>query len=406
MMDKPQVSPPSARRAIGIVLGAGAAMYVNLGPVLIYTFGVFIKPIAAQTGWDRAAVAASFGPATLAVGLIGPLGGHLLDRYGPRRFIGLSSVGFALGLAALGQASSSASTFSVLLLLAMILGSGLTPVPCSYVVSSWFKARRGLALGLALSFGGIAIATLPPLSAALIERIGWRQAYAALACMVFILGGLVAPALIRDPQEAQAESVAYGATLKQALATRTFWELALSLFLITFAVGAGTVHLPALLSDRGVEPTRAAFIMTVVGITMLLGRVMVGALLDRFSAQRVASLVFLGPAAGHALLAAGASGGAAVLAAALFGIGLGAELDVFPYLAARFFGLRHFGKIYGSLMIAFSAGLAAGPSLVGSLLGRTGRYDEALWISAVAALAAAVLSARSARAIAAEAVSR
>ncbi len=374
-------------RLLAILLGAGLVMYVNLGPVVAYTFGVFLKPIVAETGWDRSAVAAAFGPAGLVTGLTAPFVGYLADRFGPRRVIGASTVLLAVGLVALGRFATSAGAFQVLLVLVMLLGAGLTPVPASCVVSGWFDRRRGLAIGIMLALGGVGVATLPPIAARLIAVYGWRDAYAALGLVVLALGLPSVVFLLRDPiaRETTRSASVPGSTLREAARTRTFWTLFVSLFLISFAVGAGSVHLPALLADRGVPPTRAAFIMSVVGISMILGRIVAGALLDIVFAPRLAGLVFMGPMVGHALLAAGGSGWNAVVAAALFGIGLGAEVDAFTYLTSRAFGLRDFGKIYGALTVAFTTGIAGGGAAVGVWFGKFNRYDEALWAASVAA---------------------
>jgi len=379
--------------AVRIVLGAGLGMYINLGPVLLYTFGVFLKPIVSDTGWDRTLIAGAFGPAMFLVGLTAPLFGQLLDRYGPRRFVGVSALLFALGLLTLGLAPHSARGFAICLVLTMVLGSGLTPLPFSHVISSWFDARRGLALGLALSISGFAVASVPPLAATLIARFGWRTSYVLLAAGVIGIGLPTARWLLEDPQPrhgaaARALPVSEGATLREALASRTFWLLAFGLLLISTAVSAGTVHLPALLGDRGVPPTRAAFIMSVVGVSMIAGRVAIGALIDRLFAPRVSALVFLAPLVGHALLTGSGAGLSAIVAAVMFGLGLGAELDVFPYMTSRAFGVRHFGQIYGALLVAFTTGLALGAAMMGAY-GSIGQYDQALWIAGGCALVSA-----------------
>lgn len=379
--------------AVRIVLGAGLGMYINLGPVLLYTFGVFLKPIAADTGWDRTLISGAFGPAMFLVGLTAPLVGQKLDKYGPRRFVAVSALLFAAGLLVLGLVPHSAGGFAAYLVLAMVLGSGLTPLPFSHVISSWFDARRGLALGLALSISGIAVATVPPLAAALIARFGWRLSYVLLGAMVLLIGLPTARWLLEDPvvsaDDAAPPPISEGLTLREALRSRTFWLLAFGLLFISTAVAAGTVHLPALLGDRGVPPTRAAFIMSVVGVSMIVGRIVVGALLDRAFAPHVSAVVFLAPLVGHALLTGNGAGLNAIAAAALFGLGLGAELDVFPYMTSRAFGVRHFGQIYGAMLVAFTSGLALGAALVGALYGRFGEYDQALWIAGAFAVVSA-----------------
>jgi predicted MFS family arabinose efflux permease len=235
---------------------------------------------------------------------------------------------------------------------------------------------------------------VPPLAAALIARFGWRTSYLLLGAGVIAIGLPTSYWLLEDPVSAhgttaRARPVTEGATLREAVASRTFWLLAFGLLFISTAVAAGTVHLPALLGDRGVPPTRAAFIMSVVGASMIVGRVVVGALIDRLFAPRVSALVFLAPLVGHLLLTGSGAGLNAIVAAAMFGLGLGAELDVFPYMTSRAFGVRHFGQIYGALLVAFTTGLAVGAAIVGELYGRFGQYDQALWIAGACAVTSA-----------------
>jgi predicted MFS family arabinose efflux permease len=239
----------------------------------------------------------------------------------------------------------------------------------------------------------------------MIARFGWRLSYVSLAALVLLLGLPTSRWLLADPVAAPANDVSplahpnarvdhaspisEGVTLREALRSRTFWWLAFGLLFISTAVAAGTVHLPALLADRGVPPTRAAFIMSVVGVSMIVGRIVVGALIDRAFAPHVSALVFLAPLVGHALLTGTGAGLNAIVAAAMFGLGLGAELDVFPYMTSRAFGVRHFGQIYGAMLVAFTSGLAIGAAIVGALYGKHGNYDQALWIAGACAVISA-----------------
>ena len=122
-------------------------MYFSIGIVLIHGFGVFILPIAEDTGWDRRSIAAVVAPVALVNGLMSPLVGVLTDRFGPRSVLTVSSVTTGVGLAGIGLTSGSLSAFVAAVVLASILGGAQTGVPYTQVVVGWFNARRGLALG-------------------------------------------------------------------------------------------------------------------------------------------------------------------------------------------------------------------------------------------------------------------
>ena len=123
--------------------------------------------------------------------------------------------------------------------------------------------------------------------------------------------------------------------------------------------------------------------MTIVGLTMMVGRVTLGPLLDRTFSPRLTALVFLAPAlAFGALLHSNTTSVNAMIAAALLGFGLGAEVDALAYIASRAFGMRYFGRILGFLMVAFSLGLGFGPTLFGKIHDQFHSYQLALWIAA------------------------
>jgi MFS family permease len=375
-------------RAWGVVVGAGLLMFINLGPVLYYTGGIFTKAITDDTGWTRGTIAAAALPANLLITLTLPLVGWAVDSYGTRRVALLSSLLFACGMFLLGQFSQTPGLFSFLLVVAYACGFALTPLPYAQIVSGWFDKRRGLALGLMLTMSGLGTALLPPFSSALIAQFGWRHAYVFLGVIVSAIGAFAAMALLRDPPQLTNKALGHddktpGLPVKSAVMGRAFWTLFAAFFLISFAIGGGSTSLPLVLTDRGVPAQQAAFIMTIVGLAMMIGRLSFGLLLDRIFAPYLTSLVFLAPAlAFSVLLLPNAADANAMIAAALLGFGLGAEVDALAYIASRAFGLRYFGRILGFLMVAFTLGLAFGPTLFGKIYDQFHTYQLALWIAA------------------------
>ena len=386
-----RMAPASASRfdrAWGVVIGAGLLMFVNLGPVLYYTGGIFTKAITDDMGWTRGTIAAAGLPANLLITLTLPLVGWAVDSYGTRRIALLSSILFAVGMFLLGQFSQTPGLFALLLVIAYACGFALTPLPYAQIVSGWFDKRRGLALGLMLTMSGLGTALLPPLSSALITQFGWRHAYVVLGLIVFAAGAFAALALLRDPPQLTNKTLGHedrtpGLSVRAALTGRAFWTLFAAFFLISIAIGGGSTSLPLILTDRGVSAQQASFVMTIVGIAMMIGRLSLGLLLDRIFAPHLTALVFLAPAiAFSVLLLTSANGANAVIAATFLGFGLGAEVDALAYIASRAFGLRYFGRILGFLMVAFTLGLAFGPTLFGKIFDQFQTYQFALWIAA------------------------
>jgi OFA family oxalate/formate antiporter-like MFS transporter len=267
-------------------------------------------------------------------------------------------------------------------------GFALTPLPYAQIVSGWFDKRRGLALGLMLTMSGLGTALLPPLSSALITQFGWRHAYVFLGLIVFAIGAFAASSLLRDPPQLSDKLLGHedktpGLSVRAALAGRAFWTLFAAFFLISIAIGGGSTSLPLVLTDRGVSAQQASFVMTIVGLAMMIGRLSLGLLLDRIFAPHLTALVFLAPAVAFSmLLLTNATGANAMIAATFLGFGLGAEVDALAYIASRAFGLRYFGRILGFLMVAFTLGLAFGPTLFGKIYDQFQTYQLALWIAA------------------------
>lgn len=380
-------------RQIAIVLGSGAGMYFSIGIVLIYGFSVFIVPIAEETQWDRTLVAAVVAPIAIVNGLMSPVVGALTDRFGPRRVLAVSSVSMASGLVGIGIVSHSLPAFIAAVAVASLLGAAQTGVPYTHVVVGWFNARRGLALGVMLSFVGLGIATVPPILAFLISAWGWRFAFMAAGLLSMAVTLPVALFVIRDPPALQGpdRAGARGQTVRQAVTTASFWLMLGAFFLNYLAAAAGSISLPVVLVDRGADAADAALAMSVVGLVFIVMRVGFGALLDRFPPVPLTSLAFLSPVAGHLILANSEGQIPVYVSAVFFGLATGAEGDAIGYLLAKRFGMRSFGKLYGINYMALTMGAGLGPASLQIMAAEGTRYVETFAIFAGIAVIAPIL---------------
>jgi len=185
-----------------------------------------------------------------------------------------------------------------------------------------------------------------------------------------------------------------GLSFQEARHTGTFWLMGGAFFLMSVSFHGYVIHLVPLLTDRGLSAQSAALTASLAGGAALIGRVGIGYLLDRFFAPYVAVWFFCGFALGIFLLWSGAVGGLVFVAVVLVGLGLGAELDVMPYVVSRYFGLRAFGEIYSYTFAVFTLGGVVGPLLMGAVFDATGSYSLVLATFVVAALTAAGLMTR------------
>lgn len=408
MKEAAAVGPASGhtlrRQARCVVIGAGLNLFLGTGQVLLFSFGVFVKPIVESTGWSRADVSSAALWGQLLVALASPLTGLAVDRFGARRVARFAGPSLGVGVLLVGLLSSSAQSFVFFFALSFLFGAAQVPVPYVKAVADWHEKRLGLALGSAMILSGVGVAVFPPLSAALIDAFGWRNAYVALAIIVWAVSIPSVAFLLYEPpagtvrRQLDANRAAThdgdagrAMTLGRAVRTRPFWLVAISFFLLSVVVGAGTHVLPIVLSDYGLKTQSSSFVMTIVGAAMMIARFAFGALLDRFSAPRLTALVFFGSAVGFMCLAAGISAITVPVAAVLIGLALGAEVDALAYLASQLFGRRHLGSVYGALMFCFSFGLGCGPALFGKLYARSGSYHAAFELAVGLATVATLL---------------
>ena len=373
-----------------IVLAAAVGLLFSIGPIIVFTLGVFLKPLGSELHWSRAEISLAFTLCAVMTSLAMPLVGRLVDRHGARRVAVPSLLLFGVLVASLYFLTASLWHLYAVFVLIGLVSSGSTPLPYAGVISEWFDRRRGLALGFTMAGVGVGTFVMPSLAHALVSTSGWRAAYACLGMLVIVIAAPTVGLLLKetpammglqpDGDSAPAASVVKtrnqpaGLGCRDAWRTTTFWCLAVAFFLVSLVTKGCVVHLVPLLTDRGVSPQRAAFIASVAGGAVLVGRVWTGYLLDRFFAPTVTIGFFLALALGVFLLWAGATETGALFAAMLVGLGLGAEVDIIAFLVGRYFGLRAFGEIYGYLFAAFVLGAGVGPLLMGGGFDATGSY--------------------------------
>jgi predicted MFS family arabinose efflux permease len=379
-----------------VVAASSAGVFVSFASVLVYTFGIFLKPLTETFSWSREAVSAAFGIAAMTVAVCSPPLGYLLDRCDPRRIIVPCLVVFGCAFASLGLMTGHLWRLYATFLVLGIVGNGTAQMAYTRAVSSWFTARRGMALAGVMSGGAVGAMVLPPVTSALIERVGWRSTCGALGAMVLLIGVPLIAMFVREkPPEpdrpASRIETRHGASVREAVTARPFWVVVVVLFVSSIAQNGALTHMSALLTDRGVSAGGASAALAVMGGASLVGRFVTGWLLDRFFAPRASLCLLVAAAAGVLLLATAASTGAGVLAALLIGFGMGGEADVTPYLLSRYFGLRAFATLYGLTWTAYAAAGAIGPVLMGRAYDLTGSYEALLTVLGIATLGAALL---------------
>jgi MFS family permease len=378
-----------------VVLAACLGVMAGFGSLFVYTFSLFVKPLASEFGWSREAISSGFAIAAVTLGLASPLLGRWIDRLGPRRIILVCMTVYACGIASLSLLRSGLCQFYLTCFVLGSVGNGAAHLAYSRSISTWFHRRLGTALAFVMVGAGLGAMILPVLAQAIITRSNWRVAYAALGVLVLLLGLPLSWRYIRERGALAHESAPQthtGASWQQGLSTLAFWVITAILFVSSISMNGAITHLSALLTDREITARDAALCASMLGGSSLLGRVAVGWLLDRFFGPYVALGVNVITALGIFLLAHANSFSAGSLAAALIGIGAGGEAATTPYLLTRYFGLRAFSTLYGLTWTFYAAAGAIGPVILGRAFDATGSYGSLLTVLAGALGVAAAMN--------------
>jgi MFS family permease len=375
-----------------VVLAACLGVMAGFGSLFVYTFSVFVKPLAAEFGWSREAISSGFAVAAVTLGVISPLLGRWIDRFGPRRIILVCMTVYVCGIASLSLLRLGLWQFYLTCFVLGVVGNGAAHLAYSRSISTWFQRRLGVALSFVMVGAGLGAMILPVFAQSIISRYGWRAAYASLGALALLLGLPLSWRYIREREVVGSTTapVAHsGMTWQRGLRSSAFWIVTAILFVSSISMNGAITHLSALLTDRGLTAGNAALCASILGGSSLLGRVGVGWLLDRFFGPRVALAINLITALGIFLLARANSFPAGCLAAALIGIGAGGEAAITPYLLTRYFGLRAFSTLYGLTWTFYAAAGAIGPVILGRAFDGTGSYTSLLVLLAGALAVAA-----------------
>ncbi|RIV39249.1 MFS transporter [Micromonospora radicis] len=372
-----------------MVVGGGTAAAV--GPQMyLATIGLFVLPIAEETGFSRTTVTGAYSVAAVGMALGMLIVAQVVDRFAARYILVPSFVLFAVSMALIAVVPPIAPVYFVPCFFVGFFGGG-TVVPATRAVVSWFDNNRALAIGIVTGIIGLGAALAPVLAGVLIDTVGWRLAYVCLALITVVVSVTMVTLfvraraerhvhgrLVRETQVAGREVSLElpGLTFHHAVRTRHFWRIALGLGLVGVVVIGLQVHLVPMMTDRGLSAAQAASLLVIFGLSSLVGRVAGGFIIDRVHGAVVGPIVMLAPIGGLFFLHPPFT--SAAVAVALIGVAFGIEGDLLAVLLTRYLGTRHFGRILGPVQAAFLLGSAFGPLLLGLAYDTFGSYDPVI----------------------------
>ena len=390
--------PLDSSRGWWNVLAAFFGLALSYAMFTVFAFGTLVKPLQAEFGWSRAEMSFALTVTNITVVFGAPLLGYLVDRGGVRKVLLPSVILMGLAVASMSLLQGNIWHFYGIFFAISVLGLGTLPLSYSRVVIGWFEQRRGLALGIALAGFGVGAALVPEISRTMIDLYGWRSAYYLFAAAIFLISLPLtlfvlkeAPTAVVSTPDSNAVS-AFGMSAGQAAKTGSYWLVLLSFFLVGIGITSVLSHMVPMLMDRGMSLTAAARCMSTLAVALIFGRIFAGFLMDHFFAPYVtAGFIIFGLAAGVILLALGAVGPWAFLAAALVGLATGSEISEIAYIIGRYFGQLSFGQIYGIMFAGFQLGSAISAPMMGYYHDTVGDYVGALWLVAGLVTLSAIL---------------
>jgi MFS family permease len=386
-------APPSSRLAeltLGWrpLIGSTIGLATGWISIPIYTNAIFFPALHQSFGWSLQALSLVLLGTYLVWIPFGLLVGGLVDRFGTRVPAFLSGIAMSLGYLVLSTNTGSFAAYAATQVVTAALAIGTTHVTYGRTVSGAFNRMRGLALAIALTGIGVVAFLLPVLLGPFVAQNGPMAGYRIVALVVgvgalaaFVItparSAKAAPSAARpDPDGTENSIVAW---LRAAVRDRVFVSLAGSFMLIGLGITGLVAFLFTLLTRAGLDPASALWAQSTLGAAVVVGRLLTGALVDRFFAPRVGAVMFCISIGGLVLLAVDGPQYAFVGAVAI-GLTLGAEVDLMSLLVSRYFPLRQFARAVAGVSIAFVVGTGFSPLFYSSIMGWTSSLAAPLLI--------------------------
>ena len=367
-----------------------------------YSFGVFFPALSASFGADRAETALVFSIVGGLYSTLGIISGPAADRLGTRPVCLFGIVALGIGLI---YASTATALWQVYLGfgLGLAFGMGFIFAPANAGLQRWFTKKRGLASGIASTGIGVSILVLPPVSAALIEWQNWRVAMQIIGVSALSIGSLAA-LMMGDPIDTKGGSASVvGATdnqidvktyydLKAAFLSRGFLMLFFSSMICSIGFFIPFVHLVPYAIDQGFGETNGVYLLMVIGISSLTGRILLTAASDHLGRRNSMIAMYFTMALSFLLWYIAGNMTVLTMFAVFYGLGSGGYVAMIAPLIAEYFGTEKIGSILGCFMPNIALGGFFGPYLTGYAYDLWGSYDIPFIVALVCGLAAAVLA--------------
>ena len=380
------------------VVVAVVAVTLTLASGARFLFGVVLKPMSEEFGWNRAQLTGTVMLAMIVLSICQPLVGMLIDRIGAKSIL----VG---GIALLGVSliplSFATNLWQIYVLYGVLTSFGLaaaSPVLATSIVSRWFTHKRGLAMSLATSGSAFGQLLIVPIATWIMLATSWQTTYHVLAVALLAVAVPLSAIFLRDaPREMVAAGRDLppedGLTLREACAHPAFWILGFGFVVCGWTMAFPNIHFLAYADDMGMSVLHAASTVSVTAIFSILGAVLLGLAADRFQRTSVLALTYALRGLAFLLLLLLPAGNLLYVYGLVLGISWTATTPLTAAIAADRYGPKHLGLIFGSLFTFMNLGFGFASLLDGLIFEVSGGYQVTLMINVVLGVVAAIAAA-------------
>jgi MFS family permease len=393
----PAVSEDRDPRYAWVVVAVVAAT-LTMASGARFLFGVVLKPMSEEFGWNRAQLTGTVMLAMIVLSICQPLVGMLIDRIGAKSIL----VG---GIALLGVSliplSFATNLWQIYVLYGVLTSFGLaaaSPVLATSIVSRWFTHKRGLAMSLATSGSAFGQLLIVPIATWIMLATSWQTTYRVLAVALLAVAVPLSAIFLRDaPREMVAAGRDLppedGLTLREACAHPAFWILGFGFVVCGWTMAFPNIHFLAYADDMGMSVLHAASTVSVTAIFSILGAVLLGLAADRFQRTSVLALTYALRGLAFLLLLLLPAGNLLYVYGLVLGISWTATTPLTAAIAADRYGPKHLGLIFGSLFTFMNLGFGFASLLDGLIFEVSGGYQVTLMINVVLGVVAAIAAA-------------
>jgi len=356
------------------------------------SYGVFFNPLISEFGWSRAAISVAPSIAFFLMGLFGILVGRINDRIGPRIVMTVTGCLFGLGHLLM---SRIVAIWQLYLFYSIIIGIGLSSVDVIALSTTarWFIRKRGIMTGIVKIGTGAGHFSIPLVASILIMSYGWRTSYSIIGVGVLVSLVAIAQLLKRDPSQisslsdckdhvpkSKPSTSCEGLSLGEASRTVQFWIICSVNLVIVFCTMSIILHIAPHARDIGFSATKAASVLSTIGIVSMAGRFIAGIAIDRIGSKKAMIFSFIMLIVALLWLQWAKELWMLYVFAVIYGMGHGGYFTTMSPIVAEFFGLSAHGVLFGIANFSANFGGAIGPIMAGYIFDITAHYDLAFWI--------------------------